>query len=264
MEAYLQGQDLWELASSTEQEPGNMPLNVESHRKWKIKCGKGLFALRTTINKEYIDHVRDETFSKNVWDVLEKIFTRKNTTRLQFLENELAMAVHGGMSVAEYFLRVKGLWAKISELDATEKISEARLRRFHIRGLKKEYTPFIIYIQGWVTQPTVEELENLFSNQEILAKQMAKESSEHDVVIFLKGKSITSNFEEEKKYMNNGAQGSKPFKCYRCGKTWHIKRYYRAKISKSNVACEDEDDDQPRWEKCFTTEVSLNGQMMVF
>ncbi|KAK9026280.1 hypothetical protein V6N11_039122 [Hibiscus sabdariffa] len=61
------------------------------------------------------------------------------------------------------------------------------MRRFLIRGLKKEYIPFVTSIQGWAHQPSVEELESLLSNQEALAKQMAK-SLDPEVVLFSKGK----------------------------------------------------------------------------
>lgn len=45
-----------------------------------------------------------------------------------------------------------------------------------------EYIPFITSIQGWEKQPSVEELESLLSNQEALAKQMAKNfNSERDM-----------------------------------------------------------------------------------
>nr|DAD41070.1 TPA_asm: hypothetical protein HUJ06_015393 [Nelumbo nucifera] len=40
-------------------------------RKWKIKCGKALFAPRTLINKEYIDHVRELDSPKEIWNTLE-------------------------------------------------------------------------------------------------------------------------------------------------------------------------------------------------
>ncbi|XP_071688557.1 uncharacterized protein [Rutidosis leptorrhynchoides] len=141
MEAFLQGHDLWELVSGGE---AIIPIetleNVESRRKWKVRCGKALFALRTSISKEFIEHVRDTTSPKELWDTLEKLFSKKNTARLQFLENELAISRQEGMSVSEYFLRVKNLCSEISEIDDKEKISEARLRIYLIRGLKKEYS----------------------------------------------------------------------------------------------------------------------------
>ena len=67
---------------------------------------------------------------------------------------------------------MKNLCSEISELDAEEPVSEARLRRYLIRGLQKEFMPFVSSIQGWANQPTVIELENLLSNQEALIKQM--------------------------------------------------------------------------------------------
>ncbi|KAG6391252.1 hypothetical protein SASPL_149005 [Salvia splendens] len=58
MEAYLQGHDLWDLISGEDKLPEDTPQNGEARRKWKIKCGKALFALRTSIRKDYIEHVQ--------------------------------------------------------------------------------------------------------------------------------------------------------------------------------------------------------------
>ncbi|ONK61043.1 uncharacterized protein A4U43_C08F25650 [Asparagus officinalis] len=90
MEAYLQGQDLWDLVTGDDTLPDDTLQLADARRKWKIKCGKALFALRTSINKEYIDHVREMESLKEIWDTLERLFTQKNTMRLQYLENELA------------------------------------------------------------------------------------------------------------------------------------------------------------------------------
>ncbi|KAJ4833200.1 hypothetical protein Tsubulata_036586 [Turnera subulata] len=102
------------------------------------------------------------------------------------------MLTQGGMSISKYFLRVKNFCNEISELDPDEKISEARQRRFLIRGLRKEYTPFVTSIQGWANQLTIEELESLLSNQEALARQMAKNFTP-DAALFSKGKQ-TKNY----------------------------------------------------------------------
>ncbi|GJZ55387.1 integrase [Tanacetum coccineum] len=64
MEAFLQGQDLWDLVAGEETIPADTPANADLRRKWKVKCGKALFALRTSISKEFIDHVRDITLSQ--------------------------------------------------------------------------------------------------------------------------------------------------------------------------------------------------------
>ena len=98
--------------------------------------------MRTLISKEYIVHVRDLKSPKQVWEILPKLFTKKNTARLQFLENELAVVTQGNFSIEEYFLKVKNLCSEISELDAEESVSDARLRRYLIRGLRKDFILF--------------------------------------------------------------------------------------------------------------------------
>ncbi|KAK3010128.1 hypothetical protein RJ639_009802 [Escallonia herrerae] len=150
MEAYLQGQDLWELVVGTDAIPPDVLENAESRWKWKIKCGKAFFALRTSISKEFIDHVHDVCSPKEIWETLVRQFTKKNTARLQLLENELAM------------LKV-------------------------------------------VDKPSVKELENFLSNQEALAKQMAK-SFETDDVHFLNGKSDKNLFRSKNKEEDSSAE----------------------------------------------------------
>ncbi|XP_048228241.1 uncharacterized protein LOC125369515 [Ricinus communis] len=128
MKAYLQEQDLWDLISGDEAIiPEDTLQNAELRRKWKIKCGKALFALRTSISQEYVEHVRDVKSPKQVWETLERLFTQKNTIRLQYLENELAGMTQHNLSVSEYFLKLKTLCSEISELDTEEPVSEARL-----------------------------------------------------------------------------------------------------------------------------------------
>ena len=99
-----------------------------------------------------------------MWETLQKLFTKKNTARLQFLENELAVVTQDNFSVEEYFLKVKNLCSKISELDVEEPMSDARLRCYLIYGLRKNFMSFVSSIQGWANQPTIIELENLLSN----------------------------------------------------------------------------------------------------
>lgn len=87
-----------------------------------------------SINKEYIEHVHDVNSSKEGWETLERLFTQKNTMRLQYLENELAGMTQGNLSISKYFLKLKTLCFEISELDAEGPVSDARLHRYLIRG----------------------------------------------------------------------------------------------------------------------------------
>ncbi|KAK3006344.1 hypothetical protein RJ639_017493 [Escallonia herrerae] len=217
MEAYLQGQDLWDLVDSADSDiPNDTPKNAEPRRKWKIKCGKALFALRTSISKEHIDHIRDVNSPK--------------------------------------------------ELDVDEPVSEARLRRYLIRGLRKEYMPFVTSVQGWASQPSVEELENLLSNQEALAKQMSLQTESNDV-LFSKENSKSKHFSEAIGGSKNVGESShseknnqlrwKNVRCYRCRQLGHVKRMCCVKLVDENAnMVTDEASDQPKWEQCFSSVVA--------
>jgi len=101
-----------------------------------------------------------------------RLFNKKDEARFK-LENELANTTQGNLSIYEYFLKNKNLYSEISLLNLEEAISEAQIRRLIIRGLKSEYIPYLILIQGWYQQPSLEEFKKLLSSQESLAKQMA-------------------------------------------------------------------------------------------
>nr|DAD31904.1 TPA_asm: hypothetical protein HUJ06_010755 [Nelumbo nucifera] len=282
MEAYLQGQDLWDLVTGNDTLHDDTPQLVDARRKWKIKSGKALFALRTSINKEYIDHVRKLDSPKKIWDTLERLFTQKNTMRLQYLENELASLTQCNMFISDYFLKVKNVCAKISELDSEEPISDARLRRYLIRALRKEFMPFISSIQGWMNQPSIVELENLLSNQEALVKQMSGKFPNVEDALFVKDKSKTRNAHKHsssdgKQQKAEGEQSStSKLTCYRCGKVGHIKANFRVKIvckkcdkpghikpncrvklaeSDASIAHEAKEEDESNWDKCLSIEV---------
>lgn len=287
MEAYLQGQDLWELVSGADMViPEDTPQNVELRRKWNIKSGKALFALRTSISKEYIEHVRDVASPKQVWETLDRLFTQKNTMRLQFLENELAGLVQGNLSISEYFLKVKHLCYEVSALDTDEPIRDGRLRRYLIRGLRKEFMPFISSVQGWPVQPSIIELGNLLSNQEALVKQMSSRNHSQGGDVLYTQDQGNSCF-PSKHASGSGNQfrpeeetKGRPMYCYRCGKEGHLKRECRVKLictrcgkpghikkncrvkldaEDANVVHDSKVADEPNWEQCFSIEV-LNGQ----
>ncbi|KAE8674817.1 putative disease resistance protein [Hibiscus syriacus] len=69
MESYLQGQDLWE----------------------------------TTIEEEMLEHIRDAKTPKETWDTFVTLFSKRNDTKLQLLENELLSMAQRDIAVAQYF-----------------------------------------------------------------------------------------------------------------------------------------------------------------
>nr|XP_043639484.1 uncharacterized protein LOC122610570 [Erigeron canadensis] len=145
MKSYLQGQDLWDVVDSTDVEPPSESDNGVL-RKWKIKSGKAMFVLKTTVEEDVLDRIREADSPKEAWDGLKILFSKKNDAR------------------------------EIGELDAEAKIGDSRMKRIIIHGLKPEYQSYVTAIQGWPTQPSLGEFENLLASQEALAKQFGEVS----------------------------------------------------------------------------------------
>ena len=98
----------------------------------------------------------------------------------------MANTTQGNLFIVEYFLKIKNLYSEISLSNWEEAISEARMGRIVIRGLKPEYIPFLTSIQGWAQQPILEEFKNLVSSLELVAKQLASvfvKNKEEDALV---------------------------------------------------------------------------------
>ena len=68
----LTGQDLWEVVGGGEtgapQEAGDVM------RKWKIKTGNALFVLKTTVEEDLLEHIRDVDNPKAARDLFVALF----------------------------------------------------------------------------------------------------------------------------------------------------------------------------------------------
>ncbi|KAG6745291.1 hypothetical protein POTOM_051942 [Populus tomentosa] len=204
MMSYMQDQDLWEVVSGCEITQPEVEDASGTLRKWKIEAGKAMFALKTTIEEDVLEHIRDAKIPHEAWNTFAKLFSKKNDTKLQLLESELLSVAQRELPVAQFFHKVKTLYREISELDTEAPIGETRMKRSIIHGLRPEFRSFVAAVQGWQNQPSLVEFENLLAGQEALAKQMGGAST--------KG-------EEEALYVN---KGSKNFKQYGNG---GVKKY---------------------------------------
>nr|GMC49313.1 Retrovirus-related Pol polyprotein from transposon TNT 1-94 [Ipomoea batatas] len=268
MMSYMQGQDLWEVVNGTEVvQPAEDANSVV--RKWKIKAGKAMFALKTTIEEEILEHIQDAETPKTAWDTLTKLFSKKNVSELQLLESELLSITQRDMSIAQYFHKVKMLCREISELDPEAPIKDTRMKRIIVHGLRPEFRGFVAAVQGWQEQPSLVEFENLLANQESLAKQMGGASlkKEEEALYVKKDRRNTKqhssggsnrNDDETRGHQNgrnNRGSGSsksqsrgKRFngQCFVCNKKRHMAKdcWHRKKVVESNAATSKKDEEE--------------------
>ena len=78
MEFCLQGQDLWEIVGGSEATEPTAEDTKGVLRKWKINIGNAIFALKTTIKEEMLEHIRDAKTQKKAWDILVACFSKKS------------------------------------------------------------------------------------------------------------------------------------------------------------------------------------------
>ncbi|KAK3030596.1 hypothetical protein RJ639_039682 [Escallonia herrerae] len=57
MMSYIQGQDLWEVVNGSEVTQPEAEDTNGTLRKWKIKAGKAMFALKTTVEEDVLEHI---------------------------------------------------------------------------------------------------------------------------------------------------------------------------------------------------------------
>ncbi|KAM1879682.1 hypothetical protein ACFX14_041524 [Malus domestica] len=119
------------------------------------------------------------------------------------------------------------------------------MKRIIIHGLRPEYRGFIAAIQGWPTQPSLVEFENLLAGQEAMAKKMGGVSlkGEEEALYTSKSKGTFKRYtrngskkDGDKVKSHQGKGGSRPGgasknrgksrkfdgECYNCGKMGHM------------------------------------------
>ncbi|KAA0045163.1 UBN2_3 domain-containing protein [Cucumis melo var. makuwa] len=103
MKLYLQGQDLWDVVGGTEVNPSE---DAAALKKWNNKADKAMFTIKTTIDKEMLEHISIMETPKKAWDTFASLFSKKNDARLQFLENELLSITQREMTINQYFTKI--------------------------------------------------------------------------------------------------------------------------------------------------------------
>ncbi|XVE68719.1 hypothetical protein DITRI_Ditri09bG0091800 [Diplodiscus trichospermus] len=62
IESYLQDQDLWEIVNDNDVPPED----AAALKKWHVKVGMAMFAIRTTIKEEMLEHISEAKTPKEV------------------------------------------------------------------------------------------------------------------------------------------------------------------------------------------------------
>lgn len=198
------------------------------------------------------------------------LFSKKNDSRLQLLENELLSISQGDLTIAQYFHKVKSICREIAELDPMSIIEKARMKRIIIHGLRPEYRSFVLTVQGWPTQPSLVEFENLLAGQEAMARQMggltlkgeeealytsksrgnfkSSTKGEHKNADKGRNQQGTTQSWKPQKNDNKSSQGKKfEGNCYNCEKKghmskdcWSMKRFVESNSATSKKKMEEE------------------------
>jgi gag-polypeptide of LTR copia-type len=107
-----------------------------------------MYVLCTAVEDELLEYIREALTPKVAWDTLAMLFSKKSDICLQLLEKELMSISQGSMMISQYFTKVKSLCSEIAQINFGEKISEQRMRRILVNGLKPEYNRFMTAIHG--------------------------------------------------------------------------------------------------------------------
>ena len=95
-----------------------------------------MYMLAATIEDKLFHHIKDVKTPKEAWDTLSRLFSKKNDAQLQMLDNELMSIQQNKLKVNQYFTEVNTLCEQITKMDSENPITETRMRRIIVRGLK--------------------------------------------------------------------------------------------------------------------------------
>uniref|UniRef100_A0A0A0K6F2 Retrotransposon gag domain-containing protein n=1 Tax=Cucumis sativus TaxID=3659 RepID=A0A0A0K6F2_CUCSA len=61
-----------------------------------------MFGIKTTVEKEILEHISIMETPKKAWDTFASLFSKKNDARLQVLENELLLIAQREMTINHF------------------------------------------------------------------------------------------------------------------------------------------------------------------
>ena len=147
------------------------------------------------------------------------------------------------------------------------------MRRIIIHGLRPEFKGLVTATRGWATQPTLDELENILSNEETLDEKMSKVALKDDEkALFAKkrgfrnvarvdGGKERSNQQgwRKQKWRPSQQGGARPGqrkddwresdRCYKCNKRGHFARECRSRrVEGNSTSTQKEQQSEEEWD----------------
>ncbi|XP_047973032.1 uncharacterized protein LOC125215610 [Salvia hispanica] len=145
---YLIGQDLWDIVGGESTTPPTG--DAKARMEWEMKCGRTMFVLMVAVEDEQMQRIRSAKIPKEAWRRCGK-FRRPLSPR-----------------------RTKQSCSAWRMSYSPSRNGSLLMRRIIIYGLRPEFTGLVTATRGWATQPTLDELENILSNEETLDNKMSK------------------------------------------------------------------------------------------
>ncbi|XP_074339850.1 uncharacterized protein LOC141677710 [Apium graveolens] len=277
---YLLGQDLWDVVNGSDTTPPREARSTDTTSDTSTSTPARPYATpqRLAVDPDILKkwkRIKDAQTPKEAWDILTRIFAKKNDAKLQRLENEVLSISQQNMTVSQYFAKVKSLCDEISKLDPENGITPTRMKRIIIHRLKPEYKSIITATRGWATEPTLADLENFLINEEDLDKPMSSQPTiREETVLFIdrrngrgrgrsRGRGRGRGFgrfnsqerdvrgNQDRGFKSGGARGAhnnrggqnrwqqqdhQSEECFNCGKKGHYARNCWSKKIEGNVA----------------------------
>lgn len=121
-----------------------------------------------------MEHIRNDKTPKKAWDTLTVCFfyLKKAIQNCNFWRTRTSCyrLCNVTSRLLEHFHKIKSICCKISELDPSITPRKARIKGIIVHDFISQYRSFVAAAQGWQTQPSLIEFENLLANQVAMAK----------------------------------------------------------------------------------------------
>ena len=132
------------------------PVPNPAYEKWIAEDQIVLSYLFSSLSKEIFGQVATKTSAKDLWKAIQELHASQSRAHIMSTCIALDTATKGASSVAEFFVKMKGLADDMAS--AGRKLEDEELVTFIITGLDEEFESVISAVTSWVEPISVNEL----------------------------------------------------------------------------------------------------------